>query len=896
MRRFLLIILACTAATGCAFKPRPKTAATRAAATRPADPALFSLADIQPKPVLSTTRPATMRTGKAPLEALELFAQGRDALLQGQAYTAIAILEKAIKLDPQSYDLRYALGQAYAGMGGASDQSIQALRDAADIEPDHLDLQTELGRQYLVKRDLDKAIQHLFLAMQTADYKADVPGSAVADFYLASALRQRGYLSAATECYKRLIERLRRGGMPVRMTPELAYLVNQPEKVYEAVAELYEKIGRFDDAAAALEEVARRRPERFDVRKRLVHMLVQAQRQSEGVTQAERALRDFHASAESIALLNELYDSRGGGAALAQELSRLHGAVPDDRAVLFALVDTLEKTGRASEAENVLEQAAPQTRYDIELVARLFKMYQKRADVSAAARLVVEALAHRPDSIRDLDGMWTELTRYSARHRLTVSQLQGLEVSPEAQASRLLWLWRLGERWNRDLLARSSLEQSARISPPFAPACRLLVGDYANRTDWDQARRNSTMASLISSVRSQGDLALAAELEGLALGRSDPSRAAAKFAEALKRGAKSTDLRLSYAKALHDSGKSELAEQVLWKIVEDEPRCEDAYGGLFDYYLSSQSIRQAMAVLQKWLASNPNSVNAKLLQSAVLLQTRHPDEAERILLDLVARDPDNTAVLNAMNAFYVKIGKVEEFIAKLEAERTAHPENRIAIEELVLIYSGQKRLPEAIRVLDAARAAVARDPDLLYYVGSLYTRVGEKKTTEQILSQVVALDPTHAPASNDLGYTWADRGENLPRAEELIRIALKAEPDNQSYLDSLGWALYKRGRFDEARKYLDDAIAPASFPDPIVLDHMGDTLYRLGRRDEAIRHWKRSQERLGQSDGDRDELKQLRLQLQEKLKQAEAGQSVNVAPVAEGPGYDGRASLPASRP
>ena len=75
-------------------------------------------------------------------------------------------------------------------------------------------------------------------------------------------------------------------------------------------------------------------------------------------------------------------------------------------------------------------------------------------------------------------------------------------------------------------------------------------------------------------------------------------------------------------------------------------------------------------------------------------------------------------------------------------------------------------------------------------------------------------------ASNDLGYEWTDQGKNLSAAESLIRTAVAAEPDNQSFLDSLGWVLYKRGKFDEARKYLELAVGPAAFPDPVVLDHL----------------------------------------------------------------------------
>ena len=117
-------------------------------------------------------------------------------------------------------------------------------------------------------------------------------------------------------------------------------------------------------------------------------------------------------------------------------------------------------------------------------------------------------------------------------------------------------------------------------------------------------------------------------------------------------------------------------------------------------------------------------------------------------------------MLAALSTFYAGTGKVDQFIAKLEAQRTAHPENRTALEQLVLIYAARKQTTEATHVLDDARRAVGSDPDLLYYVASLYTRIGQKETTEQMLDQIGQRDPQYAPACNDLGYSCAEQGKN----------------------------------------------------------------------------------------------------------------------------------------
>jgi Tfp pilus assembly protein PilF len=123
----------------------------------------------------------------------------------------------------------------------------------------------------------------------------------------------------------------------------------------------------------------------------------------------------------------------------------------------------------------------------------------------------------------------------------------------------------------------------------------------------------------------------------------------------------------------------------------------------------------------------------------------------------------------------------------------------------------------------------------------------------------------------------------------MIRHAVEFEPDNAAYLDSLGWVLYKRGHFDQARGYLEKAVEPESRGDPVVLDHLGDDLYRLGASADAQRRWQIAADRLDQQmkeraaedDAPDAELSALKAELQEKLKQIEQGGPVNVAPVVE---------------
>ena len=81
----------------------------------------------------------------------------------------------------------------------------------------------------------------------------------------------------------------------------------------------------------------------------------------------------------------------------------------------------------------------------------------------------------------------------------------------------------------------------------------------------------------------------------------------------------------------------------------------------------------------------------------------------------------------------------------------------------------------------------------------------------------------------------------------MIRIAVEAEPENASYLDSLGWALYRRGNFSEAITHLRKASSTDQ-PDPIILDHLGDALLASGEASAAEKTWRQALSLIGGDD------------------------------------------------
>jgi tetratricopeptide (TPR) repeat protein len=104
---------------------------------------------------------------------------------------------------------------------------------------------------------------------------------------------------------------------------------------------------------------------------------------------------------------------------------------------------------------------------------------------------------------------------------------------------------------------------------------------------------------------------------------------------------------------------------------------------------------------------------------------------------------------------------------------------------------------------------------------------------------VLSTEPQNAMALNYLGYMLADRGVKLDEALTLIKKAVALDPANGAYLDSLGWAYFKIGKYDQAEDNLSRASQHMG-ADPTVQDHLGDLYQKTGRLKLAAVHWERA--------------------------------------------------------
>ncbi len=320
-----------------------------------------------------------------------------------------------------------------------------------------------------------------------------------------------------------------------------------------------------------------------------------------------------------------------------------------------------------------------------------------------------------------------------------------------------------------------------------------------------------------------------------------------------------------------------------------------------DYFILSRQIKDAVPIYRAAIelgpnASEPGTANLREKLARALILTDQRDEAIRVLEDITRETPNRFETFELLGELYEQKGEFDKafqsYSNSLKAD-SSDPRNHLRLAELLI---RGKRFEQALETLRDARARFPDRPDLTFSLGIALSRAkkhtesmtvfaealaeaqrsheelltaefyfqygaaaeqaGRTEKAAELIKRSIDLDPANAAQSyNYLGYMWADRGENLQEATELITKALAMEPENGAFLDSLGWAQFKQGFFEEALKSLLRAVDLVKPEDAVVLEHVGDTYHALGKTSVALEYWKRALALDAENKGLADKLK-----------------------------------------
>jgi tetratricopeptide (TPR) repeat protein len=184
-------------------------------------------------------------------------------------------------------------------------------------------------------------------------------------------------------------------------------------------------------------------------------------------------------------------------------------------------------------------------------------------------------------------------------------------------------------------------------------------------------------------------------------------------------------------------------------------------------------------------------------------------------------------------------GKADQGVAVLEEALTNHVNEPAAYLALAQLYTDVSRGPQAVKLLQDARVKFPASTAIVFELGATFEKQKDFVGAETAFREVLTREPEHAAALNYLGYMLAERGERLDESVEYLKKALAIEPDNGSFLDSLGWAYFKAGKLDLAEENLRRAAEQLRV-NSVIQEHYGQLLFRMGRFEDAISAWNRA--------------------------------------------------------
>jgi tetratricopeptide (TPR) repeat protein len=203
--------------------------------------------------------------------------------------------------------------------------------------------------------------------------------------------------------------------------------------------------------------------------------------------------------------------------------------------------------------------------------------------------------------------------------------------------------------------------------------------------------------------------------------------------------------------------------------------------------------------------------------------------------------PDDRTLRVVRDTLLAELGKVDEAAADLK-KMFDGKSDRTTYVSLADVYEKGRKFDDMAKALDSAEKLSETDDDksgVWFMRGAMYEHMNRVDKAEVEFRKVLKVDPDNAGAMNYIGYMLADRDLRLEESLNLILQALEREPGNGAYLDSLGWAYYKLGRYEEAEKSLRRAVDKTP-RDPTVHDHLAEALMKRGKIGEAVEQWQTS--------------------------------------------------------
>src|SRR6266568_3280810 len=210
--------------------------------------------------------------------------------------------------------------------------------------------------------------------------------------------------------------------------------------------------------------------------------------------------------------------------------------------------------------------------------------------------------------------------------------------------------------------------------------------------------------------------------------------------------------------------------------------------------------------------------------------------------EALAKYPADPAIRTSHALLLGEDGQTDAAAKILKAQLHGDTGDRDTYLNIAQVYERGRRYKEAEEAAHAAEVLPGqpRENEMVWFLlGAIYERQKFFDKAEDQFKKVLSVNPKNAPVLNYYGYMLGDLGIRLDEAEALVQRALKEDPFNGAYLDSLGWIYFKENKLGASESTLRKALERERH-DATIHSHLGDLYAKTGRTDLAGAEWEKS--------------------------------------------------------
>jgi len=641
------------------------------------------------------------------------------------------------------------------------------------------------GSFLLAQNQLARAAESSAAAGTQSATKGTTPDRAAAyyHFALAHMYEEQVATYGRSELANKAIEEYRAA---IDADPTSAYLTS-------GLAELYAKTGRIRDAVVEAQDIIKRNPNNLEARRLLGRIYLrslgdmQAGSGSESVLklaieQYEQIIRLQPDSMDDHLLLGRLYRLNNDLQKAESEFKTAVKLQPDSEEAVTTLAYLYNELGDTARATQVLS-SVPNAERSAKLYSALGYTYEQQKQYKNA----VEAYRHAIELDRDNLDAIRGLAQNLLNDGQTDAALEQYKVIADANPEDAQTYVRIAEiyrKQGRFDLALDSLKKAGSMVQDSVEVPYNIASIYQAQGRYDEA---------IPIMR---DLLKKSEKSDGKYSNGEKSNRAV-FLERL-------------GTIYRDQGNNQAANEVFRQIVAlgGDENIERGYQQIIDTWREAKEWQKATDAAKEAVQKLPGSRDLKLVLASQQADMGEADKALKDVRAMLKGDPDDRQVYIALAQMNTRL----------------------------------RRFSDAEQALDKAEQLSTKQDDKEYVWflrGSTFERAKRYAEAEEQFKKVVASDSEHASALNYLGYMLADQNMKLEEALGYIKRAVDLDPANGAYLDSLGWAYFRLGKYELAEDNLLKASQKIN-TDPTVHDHLGDLYQKTGRLKLAATNWERA--------------------------------------------------------